>query len=301
VRIAFTSDLHADATPVNAALVPHLASRAAALAPDVLILAGDVAETTAIVEETLAAFSDIGTLRLYVAGNHDLFVEGDPAAAGDSLSKLEETLPAAARRAGFLALHDAPAALGDTSFVGIPGWYDYSLRDPACDGAISLDQYRAGVWRGIRAFDRGHVFWPASGSFSQAPAAQPATAPGRWAGDEEIHAAMLEKLDRQLRAVPASHRIVAIVHVLAFQQSVVRGAFGSNAFHDAYLGSDAYGARLERDGRVVALVSGHLHRAAGRFASGGIQVHSSPIGTLRDAKADLASIAASRLAVVDLP
>lgn len=297
MRIAYTSDLHSDATPLNRALLPHLARRMQELQPDVLVIAGDVAETTAEVESALRHFAGIGGLRLYVAGNHDLFVEGEPAPGRTSRDKFERDLPAAAARSGFAALGHAPAESGGTAFVGVPGWYDFSLRDPRWDGAIDLSHYRAGTWRGIRAFDRGHVFWPAARPRSAGE--HPASLARDWALDEEIHAVMHAQLAAQLRAVPPGRRIVAVVHVLPFAALVQRGSFGDTAFHDAYLGSAALGDLLLADPRVVAVISGHLHRPAD-VAVGPVRALARPVGTLRDAAADLAAVAADRCGVLEL-
>lgn len=296
MRIAYTSDLHSDATPANRALLPHLARRMRELEPDVVVIAGDVAETTAEVEFALAHFTDIGALRLYVAGNHDLFVEGEPAAGRTSRDKFARDLPAAAARAGFAALGRAPAACGGTAFVGVPGWYDYSLRDPRWDGAIDRSHYRAGTWRGIRAFDRGHVFWPAA--LPRRAGAHPAAA-GEWALDEEIHAWMHASLRAQLQAVEPGRRIVAVVHVLPFAALVQRGCFGDTAFHDAYLGSAALGDLLLADARVAAVISGHLHRPAD-LRVGHLRVLARPVGTLREPAPAGAAVAADRCGVLDL-
>jgi len=298
MRIAYTSDLHSDATPLNRALLPYLARRLAALSPDVVVIAGDVAETSAEVEMALRHFDGIGALRLYVAGNHDLFAEGEPVTGCTSRDKFTLHLPRAAARAGFIALGQSPVEHAGTAFVGVPGWYDFSLRDPSCDGAIGLEQYRAGIWRGVRAFDRGHVFWPRE-TGACVPGGQPASLGGDWALDEEIHAVMAAHLVAQLCAVPAARRIVGVVHVLPFAALAQRGCFGDTAFHDAYLGSAALGDLLLADPRVVAVITGHLHRIAD-LRLGAVRAVARPVGTLRAPGTDLEAIAAERSGVLDL-
>ena len=45
MRIAFTSDLHADITVENQKLLPYLAEEFSRLEPDVVVLAGDIANS----------------------------------------------------------------------------------------------------------------------------------------------------------------------------------------------------------------------------------------------------------------
>jgi 3',5'-cyclic AMP phosphodiesterase CpdA len=45
MKIATTSDIHSDITPQNLKLIPFLAAQVERLAPDVFVLAGDIANT----------------------------------------------------------------------------------------------------------------------------------------------------------------------------------------------------------------------------------------------------------------
>ncbi len=304
VRIVYTSDLHSDATPQNAALLPYLARRAVALRPDVFVIAGDLAESTTAVRQSLEVFRAVPGVRLYLPGNHDLFVEGPPESAPTSRDKYERDLPAAAQAAGFKALGVHAVTVENVAFVSVTGWFDYGFRDPALDVCVTTLQYTAGQWRGVRAFDRGHVFWPRPSPTgappgAPPPGAQPCSALGAWATDAEIDADMGGFLDSQLRATAASEHVVAIVHVLPFAALVQRRAFGNVAFHDAYLGSAAIGARLRLEPRLRAVITGHLHRPADLDLDG-VRVVARPVGTIRDSFADLDAVAAARLGVLEI-
>jgi hypothetical protein len=144
------------------------------------------------------------------------------------------------------------------------------------------------VWRDIRAFDRGHVFWPA------APGARDA-----WASDLEIDAYMCRTLAAQAAALDGTAHTLAIVHVLPFAALVQRGAFGPVSYHDAWLGSGQLGETLRAIPRLRAVVCGHQHRGADRLVDG-IRAVASPIGTLRDPTIDLAQVARERVGVIDI-
>ena len=301
MRLAFISDLHTDLSQRNHDLLGALVEVARAAKPDVFLVAGDLAEKSSDVAASLERLAAIPALRLYLAGNHDLFVEGDPqsAATANSQEKFETILPRVAAAAGFGYLGLEPVRWGEIAIVGVPGWYDFSLRDPGFDAVADLPVYRTGAWRGTRAYDRGHVFWPRREP-RQTPGAHPAAAGGdAWAGDEEICTAMLERLQTQLAAVRAAPTVVAAVHVLPCLDLVQRGAFGEIPFFDAYLGSSRLGAGVEQAGNVKVVVSGHLHRVAS-LERRGIRWLASPVGDARRSSLDLAALARERLGLIEI-
>ena len=298
MRVVFTSDVHADFGPVNAALVPHLARQARALAPDIFLLAGDVADHAIEVGETLRAFRGVGSLRVFVAGNHDLYSEPGPAGLVTSREKFESVLPRVAAEAGFEYLGLEPVEWRGLGIVGTPGWWDYSLRDPGMDAFVHPQHYRSGIWRMRRAFDRGAILWPRVGAAPPA-GALPAGLPGEWAGDEEICAHMLALVDDQLRRCAGVRTVLGAVHVLPCVEAVERHAFGPSGFHDATLGSTAFGERFRADRRARALVTGHLHRPCD-VRLGAMRVVSRPVGHRRDPGIDLAATAARCLGLLEV-
>jgi 3',5'-cyclic AMP phosphodiesterase CpdA len=277
IRVAFTSDLHADLGPRNAALLPHLAHRAARLDPDVFVIAGDLAETAATVTASLRHFTELRARKFYLAGNHDLFVEDQIHTSRD---KFERLLPAAAAAAGFEYLGLEARTAGALTIVAVPGWYDYSLRDPDLDVCVHRDHYRAGIWRDLRAWDRGHVVW---------------------AGDEAIADSMQARLETQLGEASGPGPILAVTHVLPFAELVVRGVFGDQAFHDAYLGSSALGAVLRRDPRIFAVLCGHLHRPADLTLDSRLRVLARPVGNAAKSRQPLEDLARVSIGVIEIP
>lgn len=106
MRIAFTSDLHADVGARNAAALPWAARAAAALAPDVFVLAGDAANDLAALDRTLAAFEALPARKLFVPGNHDLWIESNKSLrrGQDSWHKYVRAIPDVCARRGFHSL-----------------------------------------------------------------------------------------------------------------------------------------------------------------------------------------------------
>ena len=66
MRIAFTSDLHADITAENQKLLPYLAEEILRLEPDAVVLAGDIANNLSGWKATLTHFNEIGVPKFII-------------------------------------------------------------------------------------------------------------------------------------------------------------------------------------------------------------------------------------------
>lgn len=298
MRIAWSSDLHVDVSERNAELVAHLAARVAELAADAFVIAGDVAETASEVQRTLQSLAHLPCPRLYVPGNHDLFAE--PTALDgwiDTRDKVETLLPEAARTAACHYLGLQPVSVQKTTFVGTCGWFDGTLADPDLAPFVHENHFRAGGWRQVRAYDKGHVLWP-----SDSPSTgMPCSLDGRWASDSEICEHMVQALQSQLQQADPQASIVAVVHVLPFPEIVQRNAFGPSGFHDAWLGSARLGDLLREDKRVRLVISGHLHRLADVQISTQLRAVANPIGDARRSSLPLPELARQSVGYIDLP
>ena len=93
MRVALTSDLHVEHHPD---VIPLVAERVRELAPDVLIVAGDVSPTVTMLESALQALKQAAPRLVFVPGNHDLWCgrEGSPT----SRERYETIIPAACAR-----------------------------------------------------------------------------------------------------------------------------------------------------------------------------------------------------------
>lgn len=141
MRIYAISDLHADFRE-NRRLLERISTREHR--GDALIVAGDIADSLAVVSDVLRSLRDRFASVFFVPGNHELWVRND---RGDSLEKFTAVLDAC-RVAG---VHTAPARAGGAWVVPLFSWYDASFDVLGEGDAASLE-----AWS-----DRYFCRWPA--------------------------------------------------------------------------------------------------------------------------------------------
>lgn len=281
MRIFFASDLHVD-VPGNADFVRALADVAAADAPDVVIIAGDVCNGVRALGRTLASFAPAAPNRFYVPGNHELWAtsDGEP----EARERYYRELPSIARDAGFHPLITDSAIAGDVGFAGTMAWYDYSFADPQ-DG-FSTDAIATKSHEGREWMDRRFVHWR--------------DADGRAMPDPEVTALLLEDLAGQLDELAGApvRQIILVTHHLAFRE-IVPPVFvdGHLKFFRSFLGATGFGALAAQDPRVTLALAGHVHsiRAA---QHGAITVRTCPVGYPRERKT--AGLPAERRLLLDV-
>ena len=136
MRIFAISDLHAD-YQVNRAWIDALSRHD--YRDDVLILAGDIADSIDTLGRCLDALASRFRHLLFVPGNHDLWVDPE---GGDSLAKFDQV----ARRAIDSGASMAPLRLGGLSIVPLLSWYDYSFGAPSARLQAAWRDFRACRW-----------------------------------------------------------------------------------------------------------------------------------------------------------
>jgi 3',5'-cyclic AMP phosphodiesterase CpdA len=139
MRVFFASDLHYDKSRGRASarrLAEFVVTEG--VADDILILGGDYANDDATVTSCLELFDAFAGRKAAIAGNHDIWV-GEDAAAAQSMSRYRGLSDLFAD-AGVHPLEDEPLVFGNVALVGAMGWYDYSLRDPMLD--VPMEVYR---------------------------------------------------------------------------------------------------------------------------------------------------------------
>jgi 3',5'-cyclic AMP phosphodiesterase CpdA len=285
MRLALTSDLHVDHHPEVVALV---AERARALAPDVLIVAGDVSSRLPTLEAALAGLRDAAPHVVFVPGNHDLWVHPGES----SRARYERDIPAACARAGARAVGAEPFEIDGVVFCGVTGWYDYSLRNRELDAMFTRADYERGAWGRLRWNDTQHVVWPGDdGALLDAPA---------------ICAEQVASLERQLAEAGARPTVV-VTHHLPFAGLVTSKGEPPWDFINGFMGSDKLGEAMLRAGNVRAGVCGHTHfrkRVDVDGRGGRFSVETSPVGYPREyarmAGLTLAERVADRVTLIEL-
>jgi len=95
MRIAYTSDVHADITLNNGRLIPYLSKRVQEIKPDVFVIAGDISNTLESLDKTLKLFNELSCLKVMVPGNHDVWTESNNSLrrGKDSFYKYRQAIP----------------------------------------------------------------------------------------------------------------------------------------------------------------------------------------------------------------
>ena len=143
MRIFAISDLHTDIRENRDALrrAPMGGHR-----DDVLIVAGDVADSETVLRETLELLAERFREVFFVPGNHELWVRGEER---DSLEKFRAVL----RVCDQAGVRTAPARVGGAWVVPLFSWYD-----------ASFDVRGEGVEEELEAWaDRYFTRWPGGG------------------------------------------------------------------------------------------------------------------------------------------
>jgi hypothetical protein len=217
-----------------------------ALAPDVLIVAGDIATGPTSFLQTALALRPCAAHVLFLAGNHDVWSHPEAVAMGvDAWAKLDRLIPALCKEAGVHYLESSPVVIDGVGFVGTLGWYDHSMRDTSLDAPE--EAYVTGRWAGMQWMDPIYaVFRDETG--------------GRLA-PEAVAAILRERLVQQLTTINAD-KLVACTHHVQFASQLLRRASPGWQFCQSFIGHAALGAAILGDPRVVLSVCGHTHHGS---------------------------------------
>lgn len=162
MKIAYTSDIHADITLNNKILIPHLVNRIKEIRPDVFVIAGDVSNSLDSLDVTLKQFNELQCLKFMIPGNHDVWIESNNSVrkGKDSFYKYKQAIPKVCKSNSFLYPITEPYIINDkTAIVGNLGWYDYSLADSRLDDKYKYSDYTRGTFIEGEWNDSKYAVW----------------------------------------------------------------------------------------------------------------------------------------------
>lgn len=262
LRVVAFSDLHIDAAGGDGGqrrVLDAIRGALEALAPDVVLFAGDLANDLNPVRRTLEALR-VAEHCLFVPGNHDAWLSererAEFAGSDDHLRRLAGLV----RTAGWHWLPGAPQRVGGWAFAGAMGWFDRGFLDPRVPA--NERDYARGEWGGVRWNDHARSRFGIP--------------------DEAVAARERAQLAADLAALGVTEAggppAVVVTHHLPFAELlVVRPDDPAWQFCQAFMGSPAIGELIASRPSIRLAVAGHTH-APHDLAIAGLRAIVSPFG-----------------------
>ena len=268
MKIIAVSDIH---IPKNNARLPQMVDAINKSDAEVLILGGDIAPANdAALEEFLASISNFRGLKMYVSGNHDLWI-ADKNSTETSLNRLQNVLPAIYEKYGFYSLEKQPLLYKDVGFAGNIGWFDYTFvrtySPPFGTKFIRLDDNlqetkQVVSWAQMTQADwkRGYVKIKTLFSIEQTGTNDIDYIKG-FPDDVIFCDQMKEKLEDDIASIEGNARkIVAVFHCVPFKEGLIRkNATAEACVRNTWAGSKDLGEVLYRHPKVCLALWGHIH------------------------------------------
>jgi putative phosphoesterase len=278
MKIGVTSDLHTDVTPLNQRILPHIIEAAERADLDIFILAGDLSPDLFEFAGILAKFaeSSVNCPKLFVPGNHDIWVVRFPDATSEQKYR---AITRICDEYDFHHLGPKPFVRDCVGFCGTIGWYDYSFRHQAHN--ISTQRYASKRLYGSIWNDLNYAKWGET--------------------DSEVAHRFEVELQHQIDAVRSSvSQIIVTTHHVPFQECVTyRGKLPAD-FFSAFMGSVGLGDICRNEPLVTHAIFGHTHTPMQRRV-GDVTAICSPIGYLYGMPAQgLAAYAEERLTCFEI-
>ncbi|MHB8781247.1 MAG: metallophosphoesterase [Candidatus Geothermincolia bacterium] len=294
MRVAFTGDLHIDISQKNWNIVPVLAEFIKIVDPDVFILCGDISPHLDQVRFALEYFQGLACPKIFVPGNHDVWVSEEELkmTGSDSFEKYYYLLPRLAHEAGFIPIWMEPFVLNGIGFTGSIGWYDYSFGSGLFQ--FTEEEYEAknlkdSVWN-----DRRYARWMDVVSIFDEDI--------RHLPDVEVARQFNQRLaaDITMLAEDDSVReIIAVTHHPPFREMVTFKGEQVWDYFTAFMGSQETGRLLQAEPKVTHAICGHLHRRQD-LCIGNVRALSSSVGYLYQDRRKPIQVAEESLGLVYL-
>jgi predicted phosphodiesterase len=257
MRVLLTADLHYN-NPKSRRLADELINEMKGVAADVLLLVGDTATSEGDdLEKCLSRFDGFGGVKLFVAGNHELWTRGE-----DSYRLWKEELPRRVRGVGWRWLEAEPFVRGDWGIVGSVGWYDYSF---ACEElGMPRRFYEKKVSPGAaRMLGMGELLERDDDVPQAARDVYARWNDGKFVKlgrpDEAFAEELARRLEEQLASLSGVGNVLVAMHHLPFREMLPPPHTAQWDFVKAFLGAERLGRVIHGHGNVKTVVCGHTH------------------------------------------
>ena len=260
MKIYASSDIHVDSHSLNLEWWEALHHYCSTKPPDVLIIAGDLAETIAGWDKALKLFKNSDFDCLIVPGNHDLWCRNEDL---NSEYKLDEELPKICLQNHWIYLPNHSYKLDTWTFVGSPAWYDYSLMPP--NHPFTKNDFIKYERAGRRWMDGINCKW------------KKFKGPDR---DYELTDYFYKKLEAQLKQITTKN-IFLVTHFPFYPEFLNFTCQNWDyEYFGAFMGSTKY-RRLLHSFPIKHHICGHLHRFA-QTKVADCKAYLSPVGYIKE-------------------
>lgn len=229
----------------------------------VLVILGDVSQNLPILHNFLSLFQNIPIPKLFVAGNHDLWVTED----SNSFVKYMVVLKEAVEDAGFHYLDKEPFILDRIGFIGNIGWYDYSFKNTITTVPPEIKLIRKSTakyinWSEINDIDYQEklLMGEMNGSIFSITSWNDRLYVHWEYTDQEFAQKCLLKIKKHFKEItPKVDQIVFASHHVHFEEGVVRKNLLEWDFNNAFVGSRTIGNFILSQDKVDLLLFAHTH------------------------------------------
>jgi predicted phosphohydrolase len=277
MKILYTSDLHVDISENNRKILDCLVEYMIIQKPDLFIIAGDLANSSKDINDSLKRFKFIDCKKVFIPGNHDLWVESKSKLKRgfDSSYKYEVELPQTCFENNFIYPINEPYIFENVAVVGTVGWYDYSLRDQRLDMKYQKSDYDVGEFGNMYWSDFTFSAWLVDRNNSDWKARKIKMK------NHEVFQKVYKQFNEVfLKLASNISNIILAMHTAPHENCLIRKD-EPDPF-DAYEGSDKYLNYLENNlnNRKVLIICGHKHKKLDITINPSIRIVRAPFGYL---------------------
>lgn len=269
MKIYAISDIHADNGKYKQAYaLPEILQDKIERDPEksILLFCGDIAQNMVVFHRYLQLFQSIKIPKLYIAGNHDLWVEK----GNDSLVKYILTIKEACQDTGFQYLDQEPYIVDKIGFFGNIGWYDYSFKCKTTIVPTELKLIRGRTSRYIKweeLIDEDYESKTLLGELEGNILKVTSWNDGafiRWSfSDKEFTQRCLFQTQKHLDQIRKKvNYLVFCSHHIHFQEAIFEKKIIQWDFNNAFMGSKAIGNTVLREEKLKLILFGHSHESS---------------------------------------